>query len=75
MIILRDLTIKIHKHFEPVYNNNGYNYVFSKDFELIVKVEGLWMVVHHKHSMPISRIISFKMARGSIMEFKGRKMT
>ncbi len=74
VIILRDLTMEIHKHFEPIHSNNGYNYMFRKDFELIVKARGLWMVIHHKLYMPICRIISFNMARRSIMEFKGKKM-
>jgi hypothetical protein len=67
--------MEIHKHFKPIHSNNGYNYGFSKDFDLIVKAKGLRMVIHHKLYMPISRIITFNMARGSIMEFKGRKMT
>lgn len=67
--------MEIHKHFKPIHSNNAYNYAFSKNFDLIVKVEGLWMVIHHKLYMPIFMIIPFNMARGSIMEFKGRKMT
>jgi hypothetical protein len=63
-----------HKYFGPMHNKNGYNYVFSEDPKMIAKVEGLWMVIHQKPHVPSSRIISLGMARGIVMELKGKKM-
>jgi hypothetical protein len=57
-----------------MHNKNGYNYVFSEDPKMIAKVEGLWMVIHQKPHVPSSRIISLGMARGIVMELKGKMM-
>ncbi len=65
---------EVHKVFGPIHNRNGYSYVFNEDPAVIAKVEGLWMVIHHKPFVPSSRIISLGMARRIMMELKGKKM-
>jgi hypothetical protein len=73
--IPRDINVEeVHKYFGLMHNKNGYSYVFSEDLEVIAKVEGLWMVIHQKPHVPITRIISLGMAKGIAMELKGKKM-
>jgi hypothetical protein len=65
---------EIHKYFKPIQNKNCYSYVFNRDLGLMVKVEGLWMVIHYKFCILAFRITSLGMAKRLVMEMKGRKM-
>jgi len=48
--------------------------VFNKDLELMVKVEGLWMVIHQKFCILAFRTTFLGIAKRFVMEMKGRKM-
>ncbi len=37
---------EIHNYFGPIQNKNGYNEVFNDNPKLIMKMEGLRMVIH-----------------------------
>jgi hypothetical protein len=54
---------EIHKYFKPIQNKNCYSYVFNKDFHLMVKVEGLWIVIHQKFCILAFRTISLGIAK------------
>jgi hypothetical protein len=71
----RDITTEeVSKVFKPIQNKNGHSYVFSEDLILITKVERFYMLVHQKHVIPITRLISLGFAKGVVMEMKGDKM-
>ncbi len=71
----RDITIEeVSKVFGPIQNKNGHNYVFSEDPVLITKVERFYMLVHQKHVIPTTRLISLGFAKRVVMEMKGDKM-
>jgi hypothetical protein len=65
---------EIRKYFGLVHNNNGYNYVFNENLDIITKVEDLWIVIHHKLRILVLRIISLGMARRVVMDLKAQQM-
>jgi hypothetical protein len=59
----------------PFKIKNGHNYVFSEDHVLIAKIERLWMLVHQRHVVPTTKLVSLGFAKGVAMEIvKGKKM-
>jgi hypothetical protein len=63
---------EIEKLFSHVVNKNKHCYTKCLDFELIAKVERLWMIIHQKLYVIASRIITLGMARGIVCEMKGK---
>jgi hypothetical protein len=60
------------KCFGHVVNKNGHRYTECLDPELIMKVGKLWMIVHQKLYVLVSKIITLNMARGTVCEEKGK---
>jgi hypothetical protein len=65
---------EIHKYFGLVHINIIYNHVFNENPDIAIKVEDLWIVIHHKLRIFVLRIISLGMARRVVMDLKGQQM-
>jgi hypothetical protein len=58
------------KYFGRVVNKNGHHYSKCSNATFIVKVKKLWMIIHKKHFVLASRLITLNMARGMVCELK-----
>lgn len=57
---------KVTNVFGQIVYRNGYSYVHCQDPKLITKVQKLFMIVHKKPCLLVTRTMSIRMARGIV---------
>ncbi len=62
------------KYFGPIISKNGHSYIYSQDLVLIEKVEKLWMVIHQKHCVCATWVISLGFAKRVDMQMARNHM-
>jgi hypothetical protein len=62
------------KYFGPIVSKNNHSYIYSQDLVLIEKVEKLWMVIHQKHYVCVTWVVSLGFVKRVTMQIAGKHM-